>query len=383
MAYEKLSTFSLTLFLISNMIGSSIFIIPSKILEASNSYIFATLSWLISLFITCMVGVCYAELGSIFPNGTGDTTYLSEGYSKKVGLAFSIVSMTIILPAMCSIMLNLMSTTLETNKYATNMLITALVLLLNVYSLDLSIFLQNIFTVLRVILLCIFILIALLASTGVVGSTAGTYDLNFSFKFEPFLVSIIFMQGSFEGFNSGNFITDRISNPRHSLIRAIIYSLVTVCCIYMLICYSMFVVIPADKLMASKNITATYFEHLDVKILKNYFPKILVIFPSLGSLNGCVILLKALAKNHFRCANVILFLLSVLTYIFSFFEMTSILKKVGCFIYVFYLLSILSLFKFRRKRMTALNISPVIIGSASFICFLITCMSCYCGFVTL
>lgn len=377
---DELGTFSLTLFLISSMMGSNIFIIPPRILHASNSYTFALSTWLLGLLITGAIGVCYAELGACYPCAAGDTTYLKEGYSALIGNIFSLVSVFVVLPAMCSIMLNLVSKNLGYNKHVTNGVIIMALLVLNVLSVSLSIKLQNVFTVVRIALMSIFIFTALLVVLGIVKTNSPSDKLQFDFKLDEFLISILFILGTFDGFNSGNFISERVRDPKKSFIRAIITSLIVVGVIYMLICYSMFVVIPSNSFFTSNDIMKAYFDHLDVQFLKTYFPKILVIFPCVGSLNGCFILIKSIVKSHVSFPNSMLALISLLVFVFTLLDMISVLRKIGLFTNIFYMLSITTLFKLRKKKQLVLNIPLFFIVLASFMCLSMAYVSFYYGF---
>lgn len=377
---SQLTTLSLTLFLISNMIGSNIFIVPQQILKASNSYGISILTYLVCIFLVMCIGICYAELGSIYPTGAGDTTYISKGYSPFMGRLFSIISVVVIVPSMCSINLNLICSVMEYNSKISNVFIIAFLMILNVYSLSVSIKLQNALTVFRIFLMGVFIVLAMLVAMNVISSKKDQESLVPDFNWNEFLVSLLFIFGTFDGFNSGNFISERIRDPKKSLFIAIVTSVALVGLIYILICYSMFIVIPANVFFTSKNIMHDYFDYLQVESLRNYFPKFLVVLPCLGALNGSFILMKSIIKSHIRSYNVMLFLISLLVYVFSFFEMLSVLKRLGFFINSFYLLSILTLFKLKRKKQTILNIPYVIIGIGALLTMTLAIVSFYFGF---
>ncbi|KAG0439408.1 hypothetical protein DMUE_2448 [Dictyocoela muelleri] len=295
MTKQKLGTLKLTSFLISNMVGSGIFITPIIILKITQSIIPSLICWLTASLFTILLGISYSKLGCRYPKGNGDPYYLTNLYYPWVASFYTFISVFIVLPGGCSIMLDIISRQLKTldlkndlkndfkndlnsdfkndfrkndfkndltnnsnNDFKENnsqkltfgtidyfkslasLIIISSFCLLN-FNQHLSVNLQNILTILKTIL--IFLFIPLMIRRG-------------KFKIPLFrkvsIYQLLLGAGSctwcFDGWNSANFICSEIRNVKKSLRVAIVGSVVFVSILYFFINLSFYCVISDEHI---------------------------------------------------------------------------------------------------------------------------------------
>ena len=80
---KEITLFSTVAFVIGKIIGSGIFITPSRVLRYSGSFGLTLILWSIGGVFAIGGGLCYVELGSMIRNSGGEYAYLKESYTIK------------------------------------------------------------------------------------------------------------------------------------------------------------------------------------------------------------------------------------------------------------------------------------------------------------
>lgn len=88
---KELTLFSTVTFVIGKIIGSGIFITPSRVLRYSGSFGLTLILWSLGGLFAICGGLCYVELGNMIRNSGAEYAYLKESYSFKKNRKSSIV----------------------------------------------------------------------------------------------------------------------------------------------------------------------------------------------------------------------------------------------------------------------------------------------------
>ncbi|MBV9885073.1 MAG: amino acid permease [Acidobacteria bacterium] len=83
---------SATAIVISDTIGTGIFLVTSDMARAVGSIQLVFVSWIVAGFIVLCGAFCYAELGAVFPKAGGSYVYLNEGLGPLWGYLFGWMS---------------------------------------------------------------------------------------------------------------------------------------------------------------------------------------------------------------------------------------------------------------------------------------------------
>ena len=81
-----------TAVVISDTIGTGIFLVTSDMARAVGSVQLVFAAWLVAGFIVLCGAFCYAELGAAFPKAGGSYVYLNEGLGPLWGYLFGWMS---------------------------------------------------------------------------------------------------------------------------------------------------------------------------------------------------------------------------------------------------------------------------------------------------
>lgn len=351
----------LTLYLISNTLGYFTFFLPGTLIK--NGYL--SLAFIpISAILISPIAYCYYKLALRYPNGHGDKTYLQK--NKVICNFYVIFSVFLILPMFCSVSTNLIvQGHFFQDNFKNNILklvILYLLTFLNITNFDLSIEIQNILSIVRMLAFGIFILIAMLVNFNVLKSYRKPNTIKLINNFnnpKTFLRSILYSCGAFDGFNSANFISYKLTNIKN-LGYAMIYSIIIEALFYILISYSIFS-INTDY----EDILKNYFQNIDFNFY--FLDKFLIILPVLGILNGCFIVLRSILDSvSKKYSKVFLILLSHLIFYFTFYDTFKILDKLGFLINIWYFFSILALYREKKNFKVIMGmISTISLASIS------------------
>lgn len=85
---SSLNLMDATMIVAGSMIGSGIFIVSSDITRHVGSAGWMILVWIITGLMTILAAVCYGELSAMFPKAGGQYVYLKEAFSPLVGFLY-------------------------------------------------------------------------------------------------------------------------------------------------------------------------------------------------------------------------------------------------------------------------------------------------------
>lgn len=276
------------------IVGSGIFVSPKGVLIESGSAGLSLIIWILSGAFATMGAFVYAELGTTIPKSGGEYAYISEAFGPLPAFLFLWAALIIINPTSNAIMaLTFAQYTLqpffkncELPDYAVRLLAACIICLLtfvNCYSVKWSMRMQNVFSLAKVASLCVIIIAGLLWLC-----LGNTEHLEPSILFKgtqtnPSHIALAFYSGvfSFSGWNSLNFVTEELINPRKNLPRAIMISLFTVTAIYMLVNIAYFAVLSVPEVLDSPAVAMTFAE-----VAMGKFASVMPIFVAISCAGG-------------------------------------------------------------------------------------------------
>ncbi|KAK0151581.1 b(0,+)-type amino acid transporter 1 [Merluccius polli] len=281
--------------IVGTMIGSGIFISPKAVLLNTGAVGPCLLVWAACGLLSTLGALCYAELGTMITKSGGEYPYLMEGFGPIVAYLYSWTTAIVLKPSSFAII------TLSFARYAstpfypgctppvivTKFLAVAcimLITLVNCASVRLASFVQNVFTVAKLM-----IIVGIVAA-GIVMLAQG-HTKNFSNAFEGGLTSfgtigLAFYNGlwAYDGWNQLNFITEELKDPYRNLPLAILIGIPLVSVCYVLVNVSYFTVMTATEVLQSPAVAVTFGDRVFYPL--SWIVPLFVVLSTFGSANG-------------------------------------------------------------------------------------------------
>lgn len=253
------------------IVGSGIFISPKGVYVAAGSVGASLIVWGLCGLLSLMGALCMAELGTSIADSGGDYSYIKMAYGPCVSFLYLWVTVLIILPCSNALAALTFATYVLQPFYdecsppsdPIRLIALAIILILvwvNCYSVDLSIKLQNSFTITKVLALVLVIVFGFYYF--IAGkSTKLTQDTIWNSETTTLTgLASAFYSGlySYAGWNALNFVTEEIKKPVKNMPRAIIISITLITIIYVLANLAYFAVLSHDQIISSDAIAVTF-----------------------------------------------------------------------------------------------------------------------------
>lgn len=240
------------------VIGAGIFRAPSVVAgSVSTEGVFIGL-WIAGGVISFVGALCYAELGSSYPNAGGEYHFLQRAYGDWLAFLFAWARMTVVQTGAIA------AIAFVFGDYATQLLplgskspvIYALIAVVVLTALNISgtkqgKIVQNLLTGALVFGMASVIIAGLLAGSRPPASApASGTGAAFS------QLALIFILLTYGGWNEAAYITAEVRDPRRNIVRALVIGIVTVTLIYVLLNVAYLNVLGLDGMKASKALAA-------------------------------------------------------------------------------------------------------------------------------
>lgn len=294
-----------TALIVGTMIGSGIFISPKGVLEGTGSIGLSLVIWFACGLLSTLGALAYAELGTAIPKSGGEHAYLMYTFGSKTSKIGSIpaflfdwVGLFLARPTMFTVMAMSLGTYVvkpffpECNDppQVPVKMVTILAMLflasVNMYSVKLATYLQNITTCLKLLAL------GVITVGGIIKIASGnTQYLAEGFedtREDPSLIAIAFYNGlwAYDGWNNLNFVTEELQNPEKNLPRSIMIGIPLTTLAYVLANIGYFAVMSKEEVLLSHAVAVTWSEYM-LGVVWWLMP-LFVVFSCLGSANGCL-----------------------------------------------------------------------------------------------
>ncbi len=311
---KKLSLFDSTAIIIGSMIGSGIFIVSAEIARKVETPGMLLLAWVITGIITIFGALSYGELAAAMPKAGGQYVYIKEAFGPLYGFLYGWTLFAVIQTGTIAAVAvafakftGVFFPVISGDNYlfqagflkvsSQQVLAIFLIIFLSLYNfrnVKAGAFLQNIFTVSKVLALLILV---------VLGIYFGFHGFGNSANFKPAFPDIITlttigvfgaaMTGSLfsaDAWNNITFTAGEVKNPQKNLPLSLFLGTSTVILLYMLANIAYIYVLPIEQIQHAENDRVA--TQLMETILGNngkFFMAAMIMVSTFGCLNGCIL----------------------------------------------------------------------------------------------
>lgn len=256
---QTFGVFDAAMMVVGIVIGAGIFKAPSIVAgSVSTEAVFIGL-WVAGGIISLVGALCYAELGSAYPNAGGEYHFLTRAFGEKIGFLFAWARMSVVQTGAIA------AIAFVFGDYATQLLslgekssvIYALLAVIGITCINVigtreSRLAQNIITLALALAIAAVIVAGLLLGGSAKPASAPAASSGPLFS----QLALIFILLTYGGWNEAAYLTAEIRDPRRNVVRALLYGLLTVTAIYVLLNLAYLNVLGLDGMKASKAVAA-------------------------------------------------------------------------------------------------------------------------------
>jgi amino acid transporter len=277
-----LGLWSATAIVISDTIGTGIFLVSSDMARAVGTATLVFAAWIVGGLIVLCGAFCYAELGATFPQAGGAYVYLNRGLGPLWGFLFGWMSSFLERPAgmatlaagfvrFLGFLFPVVGTPLFTSHirhfnftFTVAQPLAALVVMavtaLNYLSVRMGGAIQVVLTSLKMVTIAVIVVAGVLLGKRPAFDAAPTVTHLGLVTISGFLTALVPAMWAYNGFNDLGDVGEEIASPEKNIPRAIILGLVTVAGLYLLANVVYFRTLPFTKLMQSQHVASDVVE---------------------------------------------------------------------------------------------------------------------------
>jgi len=279
-----LGLWSATAIVISDTIGTGIFLVTSDMARAVGTAALVFAAWIVGGLIVLCGAFCYAELGAAFPQAGGPYVYLSRGLGPLWGFLFGWMSSFLDRPvamatlaAGCLRFLGFLFPFVAAPLFTCHLgrftftftvaqplaaLVVVIFTAINYLSVRMSGAIQMVLTSLKIGA------IGTIVAAGVLFGKRPAFDTADQFTqlglgtISGFLTALVPVMWAYNGFNDLGDLGEEIAQPHKNIPRAIIQGLFTVSCLYLLANVVYFRTLSFETLMQSQHVASDVVQSL-------------------------------------------------------------------------------------------------------------------------
>ena len=250
---QSISLFTATCIVVANMIGTGIFTsLGFQVVSIKSGFALLFL-WLLGGVMALCGALAYGELGASMPYNGGEYYYLSRIYHPVIGFLSGWISVTVGFAAPIA------SAAMALGKYMTQifphlpsnaiaLFVVVCVSLVHTHNLKSGSQFQQVFTVLKVLLVIVFIVCGFIfAQPQQLSFLPSTGDGQIIIS-STFAVSLVYVMYSYSGWNAAVYLANEVENPEKNLPRALIIGTLIVSALYILLNFVFLYSTPLDQL---------------------------------------------------------------------------------------------------------------------------------------
>lgn len=260
---QRIGLFTAICIVGANMIGTGVFTsLGFQVVDIQSGFSLLFLWFVGGIFALCGA-LAYGELGAAMPRSGGEYHYLSKIYHPALGFLSGWLSVTVGFAApiaaaaialgeyFCRVFL-----TNFPSEYpkAIALVVVITISLLNTKDLKLASSFQQIFTLLKGLLILVFIVCGfLLATPQDIGFLPSAADPSLIFS-APFAISMVYVTYSYSGWNAAIYLASDIEAPEKNLPRSLLIGTAIVMVLYLLLNFIFLYSTPIDELAGQLDI---------------------------------------------------------------------------------------------------------------------------------
>lgn len=274
---RQLGLFDSTMILMGIVIGSGIFLTTGIMAKSLPSPGLILLAWLVGGLLTLAGALTYAELGAAMPEAGGQYVYLKRAYGSLVGFLFGwvvfLVYMTGGIAALAvgfaeyfshffpSLGTDKFLFVLPINQFKTSfqysvsygqivaIIVIVVLSVFNYIGLGFGKTIQNIFTIIKIGMVLVFIMLGLTIGTGAPGEIFfQPQGFSFSRIIMGLGIALVAVSWAFDGWNNVNFVASEIKQPERNLPFALILGTLGITALYLLVNIVYFYALPLQEM---------------------------------------------------------------------------------------------------------------------------------------
>jgi basic amino acid/polyamine antiporter, APA family len=259
---RKLTLYGLTMIAVGACIGSGIFVTPYEIVQAVPHHGFALLVWCLGGLIALTGALSFAELGGMYPQAGGVYVFLKEAYGELAGFLYGWIILLVIntgaLAALGIALAEYLSYFFPFGywgKIGIAALVIAGLTVFNLFGVNASQWLANVFTGLK-----------LLAITGIIVLSFWFFEpakvaLNFDLSSDTpprlasaMLLGLIGVLWSFGGWHHASYLAGEAARPQRTVPRAMVWGALIVTLTYVLANLGYMLLLPLDAIAGTTRV---------------------------------------------------------------------------------------------------------------------------------
>jgi len=235
-----ISLFTAICIVVANMIGTGVFTsLGFQVIDIKSGFTLLLL-WIVGGIFALCGALAYGELGAVMPRSGGEYHYLSKIYHPIIGFLSGWVSVTVgfaapIAAAAMALGAYFTSVFPIINPTAIALLVVIAVSWIHLNNVKTGSYFQQIFTILKVLLIVVLILCGLvLVQPQGLNFLPNTQDLPLIAS-TPFAISLVYVTYSYSGWNASIYIANEVEEPEKNVPRSLLVGTLVVMVLYLLL----------------------------------------------------------------------------------------------------------------------------------------------------
>ncbi|KAH9507791.1 Large neutral amino acids transporter small subunit 1 [Bulinus truncatus] len=308
---KQITLFQGVAIIVGIIIGSGIFVSPVGILMHSKSIGLSMIMWAICGVYNTLCALCYAELGASMPQSGGEYIYIKRAFGDYLSFVCLWINFVLICPvgiAALSLIASLyilqpIFQDCPVPHLAERFIAICLVwflIAINGRNVKWATRVQVVITASKLIALALVIIIGIIYL--VKGDSESFEDTFQDSDYSAGAIALSFYSGfwAYSGWSYLNFLTEELVNPNRNLPLAIMISMITVICVYLITNIAYLAVLTPAQMLQSTAVAVTFAEH--TMGVAQWIMPILIAISVCGTMNGTALSMSRLffigAKNN-------------------------------------------------------------------------------------
>lgn len=238
---------------IANMIGTGVFTsLGFQVLDIESGFAIMML-WIVGGVLSLCGALTYGEIGSAFPQSGGEYNYLSKLYHPSIGFLSGWVSVTVgfaapVAAAATALGLYVNKIYVGVNPQFLAIVVILILTIIHSVNLKLGSAIQQGFTLVKVVIIVMFVGFGLFYQPDHHTSFAPTSDSLNQMLSSAFAVSLVFVTYAYSGWNAAAYIGGELKDPQKNLPKALVWGTLIVMVIYTALNFIFLYSVPVNEL---------------------------------------------------------------------------------------------------------------------------------------